>query len=104
LESGKHDGYTYRTLFLRAALAATQQEDTALYLGQMKTLFDQFVSPTPSHNTSVREHLQRTLPSDRSALFDAIYVVINEPDGVTRLSALPAWQSIPPRPLDESWP
>jgi WD40 repeat protein/tetratricopeptide (TPR) repeat protein len=104
LESGKQYGCTYRALFLRGALAATQQADTALYLGQLKTLFDQGVPPIPAHNTSVHEHLQRTLPSDQSALFDALYAAINEPDGVTRLSALPAWQAIPPRPLDEPWP
>jgi len=104
LAAGEADGYTTRTLFLRAALAAARGEDPALYLGQLKTLFDQGIQPAFSTNITVREHLQRTLPAEQFALLAAVYAAVYEPDGLARLSALPAWQAIQSRPLDEPWP
>ena len=58
----------------------------------------------PSRNIAVRDHLQQNLSTEQFILFDAIYVAINEPDGLTRLAALPAWRAIQPRPLEEPWP
>ena len=58
----------------------------------------------PSRNLAVRDHLKQSLSAEQFSLFDAIYAAINEPDGLARLSALPAWQAIQPRPLDEPWP
>jgi Tfp pilus assembly protein PilF len=104
LIAGKADRYTARTLFLRAALAATRREDTDLYLGQLKTLFDQGIDPAPSRNISVREHLQQNLPAEHFALFDAVYAAINEPVGLAQLRASPAWDAIGLRPLEEPWP
>ncbi len=100
LSGGKADRYTCRTLFLHAALAAVRNEALALYVGQLKTLFDQGIQPAPSRNVTVRDHLRQHLPADTSALFEAVYAAINEPDGLAKLSALPDWQAIAPVPLD----
>ena len=104
LMAGQADGYTARTLFLRSALAALRNEDSTLYTGQLKTLFDQNIQPEPSRNLAVRDHLQQNLSAEHFTWFDALYAAINEPDGIARLSTLPAWQAIPPRPLEEAWP
>jgi Tfp pilus assembly protein PilF len=104
LMAGKADRYTSRTLFLRAALAALRNEDAALYLGQLKTLFDQGVRPSPTRNTSVLEHLQQNLSANQVVLFAAIYDAIDTPGGLLRLSVLPTWQALQPRPIDEPWP
>lgn len=103
LVASKADRYTCRTLFLRAALAALQNEDVTLYLGKLKTLFDLGIQPMPSRNTSVREYLQNNLSADLFALFDAIYTAINEPTGIAKLGALPAWQEVPAIPLETPW-
>ncbi|MCA9134896.1 MAG: tetratricopeptide repeat protein, partial [Planctomycetales bacterium] len=99
--AGKPDGYVFRILFLRAALAETRAEDAALYLGQLKTLFDQGIHPVAYRATSVWGHLQQNLAGEQFALLNSIYTAINETARLVTLSTLPAWQAIPPRPLAE---
>lgn len=59
LVAGKADRYTARTLFLRAALAVVRSEAAGLFLGQLKTLFDQGIQPMPSRNLAVRLRARR---------------------------------------------
>ncbi len=104
LVAGKADGYVTRTLFLRAALATSRGEDPSLYLGQLKTLFDQGIRPVLSRNTSIREYLRRKVHAEQAALMGVVYAAVYEPDGLARLSAMPTWQAIQSRPLGEPWP
>jgi tetratricopeptide (TPR) repeat protein len=105
LIEGKADRYTCRTLFLRAALAAVRKEDAAIYLGQLKTIFEQEgMQPMLSRNITVLEHLQKHLPADQFALFDAIYSMINKLDELAQLEAISAWQHTQAVPLSSPWP
>jgi tetratricopeptide (TPR) repeat protein len=104
LAPAKPDRFVARALFLRAALAAVRQESAALYLGQLRTLFEQGIEPAQSRNTTVRDYLLLHLPPAESALFDSIYNAINQPDGIAALAVLPTWQSIQPQSLDTPWP
>lgn len=103
LAGGRADCYACRTFFLRAALAAVRKEDANLYLGQLKTTFDLEIRPMPSRNTTVRDYLQQQLAAGAFALFDAIYAAINEPDGLAKLKAMPAWQQVKAVALDVAW-
>jgi len=103
LVAGKADRYVCRILFLRAALAVLRNEDATLFLGQLKTLFEQGIQPMPSRNTAVRDYLQKFLSADRYALFAAIYAAINEPEGLAMLNASTAWQKVPVAALETSW-
>jgi len=105
LIAGKADRYTCRTLFLRAALAAMRKEDTAIYLGQLKTIFEQEgIQPISSRNTTVLDYLRKHIPADQFAMFDAIYSATNKPDGIAQLQAISAWQRVRPVPLSSPWP
>jgi len=104
LVAGKVDGYAVRTIFLRAALAALSKADTGIDIGQLKTVFDQGIQPQPWRNASARECLQQHLRLEQVALFESIYVAINESDGIVRLNSLPEWQVVEPVPVDAPWP
>jgi tetratricopeptide (TPR) repeat protein len=98
------DRMAARTLFFRAALAVARGEPPALFLGQIKTITEAGLSPAPSENVAVMNHLRTAIPAAGFVLLDAVYAAINEPDGVARLNALPAWQAIRAVPLDTPWP
>ena len=104
LTGGKADGYTWRTLFLRAALAALRNESVTLYLGQLRTLVDAGIRPVPSRNLAVRERLRQGLSGAVAVLLDAVYQAITESRGVAGLAERSDWQAIRPVPLDSPWP
>lgn len=104
LVAGKADPYVARTLFLRAALAALRKENMALYLGQLKTLIEQGAQPVLWRNNSVRDYLQQRLTAERLVPFDALFLVFNKAEGLTRLNVLPAWQVVRSIPLNVPWP
>lgn len=104
LAGGSSGNHSAHILILRAALATLQRQSAATYLGQIKTLFSFGVSIDTFQMSSVRDYLREHLPPADFTLVEALFAAIYELEGMTKLSALPAWQAIQPRPLDEPWP
>lgn len=103
LSGERPDRFTGRILLLRAVLLSVLGRDPGIHLGQLKSLLGLGISPMPWRNTSLRELIKGSLPAGKSAILDALYVAMNEPDGLQRLNGLPEWQDLQAVPLNLSW-
>ena len=104
IASRRADRVAARTLFFRAALAYLRKEDSNMFLGQLRSIFESGLSPAPSENVSVMQHLRERLSEDECALLEAVFDAINDRSALERLKHFSKWRETPPVVLEEPWP
>lgn len=111
LKGERHDLTSGRILFVRTALRLLgNKPDVLVYLGQLKTLFQQerlecFGDIAATWDIpDVLDMIRAALPRDDAGLLVDLAAVLNERAQLPRLEAHPRWREAEPLPLASRWP
>jgi tetratricopeptide (TPR) repeat protein len=100
-----------RVAFIRLVLALLRGKETALYIGQLKTLLRSDEPLQPSSNilrasflTDVVDDVARRVSPEAGEMIAAVAAAINDDTYIERLGELPAWRDLPSIPIETPWP